>query len=222
MKRQQRAKNIESLKKEIASFMRRLYRQFLTTTSGGNISAVYDENTIFLTASATDKAVISANEIIAIDMNGNPLPDNPSLPVSIENRMHLEIYKVRPDVKAIVHAHPVYASALSASKIKIRDDLIAETRAVLGEIAYAEYSLMGSQGLAEIVASVAKSSNCIVMRNHGIIAIGKNLLQAFDRIEVLEAAAKMTILHEGVLKNTTNPLNSKDLLELDKMMGRKK
>ena len=222
MKSPQRNKNIEQLKKEIAYFMRRLYRQFLTTTSGGNISAVFDENTVLLTASATDKAKINSKEIISLDMNGNVFSDNPALPVSIENRMHLGIYEVRPDARAIVHAHPIYASALSASKIQIRCDLIAETRAVLAEIAYAEYSLMGSQTLAQVVANSAKKSDCIVMRNHGVIAIGKNLLQAFDRIEVLEAAAKMTVLHEGALKNSTIPLSNEKLIELDRMMGRER
>ncbi|HOK03718.1 MAG TPA: class II aldolase/adducin family protein [Victivallales bacterium] len=213
--------NIEKLKSEIAYFMRRLYRQFLTTTSGGNISAITDEKTILITASATDKARIKASEIIAIDLNGNTFSQNKTLQVSIEKWMHIEIYKNRPDVKAIVHAHPLNASALSASSIKIRDNLIAETRAVLGKITYAEYNLMGSVELAKIVAKSALNSDCIVMQNHGIIALGKNLLQAFDRIEVLEAAAKMTILHEGVLKGSTLSLSDEQILELDRMMGRK-
>ncbi len=221
MKRARNSEDITATKREIAYFMRRLYRQGLTTTSGGNISALCADNTVLLTASATDKARISSSEIIAISRDGALLGGNPDLPVTIESRMHLAVYEARGDVRAIVHAHPISGSALSASSAPIRDDLIAESRAVLGKIVYAGYGLMGSEDLAGIVARAALDSDCIVMRNHGVIALGKSLLQAFDRIEVLEAAAKMTILHEGALKGTTVPLSEKRLRELDRMMGRK-
>ncbi len=199
--------------------MRRLYRQKLTTTSGGNISAILEDDTVLLTASATDKARISSSEIIVMNGNGEILEGK--LPVTIENKMHLEIYATRKDVNAIVHAHPVSGSALSASLVKIRTDLIAESRAILGEIAYADYRIMGSKELAQVVAKFAKHSDCIVMQNHGVIALGKTLLQAFDRIEVLEIAAQMTILHQSALKGSTLALSKKDLRDLDKLMGRK-
>ncbi|HPN83692.1 MAG TPA: class II aldolase/adducin family protein [Victivallales bacterium] len=217
MRRDQNTKDILSLKKEIAYFMRRLYRQRLTTTSGGNISALFHD-IVLLTASATDKARISSSEIIEMNMGGEKICHGPK--ASIESKMHLSIYKARKDVRAIVHAHPPKGSALSASSVTIREDLIAETRAVLGKIAYADYELMGSENLAETVAKATKNSDCIVMRNHGVIALGKDLLQAFDRLEVLEAAAEMTILHEGVLKGSSLCLSKSELRALDVMQGR--
>ena len=99
---------IASFKNEIAYFMRRLYEQRLTTTSGGNISIKHDGR-ILITPSALDKGRITPEQISEMDMNGNPVGAS-SLKLSIESRMHLEIYRARPDVSAIVHAHPPTAT----------------------------------------------------------------------------------------------------------------
>jgi L-fuculose-phosphate aldolase len=128
--------------------------------------------------------------------------------------MHLEIYKQRPDINAIVHAHPVNACAFSASNREISTKYLAESYVVIGSIAYAPYVCQGTKELAEAVADAARNADCIVMRNHGVIALGKNLLQAFDRLEVLENAAKTTLLCEGSLAGSCRELSEEQLMEL--------
>jgi L-fuculose-phosphate aldolase len=206
------------LKENIASFMRRLYTQGLTTTSGGNISALSDDGTVFITPSASDKGTMTGSEIGRMDLDENIIGD-PFKP-SIESRMHLNIYKKRPDVKAVVHAHPVNASAFAASTLKISNRYMAESYAILGEIAYCDYFLMGSEELAEAVGNSVENADCVVMRNHGVLAVGKTLLQAFDRLEVLEAAARITLINISALKDGAVELSGKDLVDIDAMMGR--
>jgi L-fuculose-phosphate aldolase len=128
--------------------------------------------------------------------------------------MHLEIYKRRPDVKAVVHAHPVTASAFAASSHPIGTKYLAESLVILGDIAYAPYARMGSNELAEVVGDAAEKSNCIVMRNHGVIALGDNLLQAFDRLEVMENAAKITLICQGALAGDSVELSNEQVQEL--------
>ena len=181
-------------KKDVAYFMRRLYDRFLTTASGGNISFKVEDKNILITPSALDKGIISSEQIAVISVDGENLTQH--LKPSIETNMHLEIYKKRKDVLAIVHAHPVYASLFTAINRKVNTHLIAEARYMLGEPAIAEYALMGTNKLAKIVAESSLTSNVILLKNHGVLAVGKSLLEAFDRMEVLENCAKMTFLTE--------------------------
>jgi L-fuculose-phosphate aldolase len=202
---------VKTLSDEIAYFMCRLYQQGLTTTSGGNISARYGEN-ILITPSATDKGRMKGSEIGMLNMDCGIV--GAEFKPTIESRMHLEIYKRRPDVKAVVHAHPVTASAFAASSHPIGTKYLAESLVILGDIAYAPYARMGSNELAEVVGDAAEKSNCIVMRNHGVIALGDNLLQAFDRLEVMENAAKITLICQGALAGDSVELSNEQVQEL--------
>jgi L-fuculose-phosphate aldolase len=189
--------------KQVAYFMRRLYAQKLTTTSGGNVSQ-RSGNVILITASQTDKATVDELQIGILTMAGENLTEN--LNVSMESKMHLAIYAKRPEVMAIVHAHPVFATSFAIAGKEIKTNLAGEARAVLGVPVIAPYALMGTQDLAGKVADACLKGNVILMENHGILTVGKNLLQAYDRMEVLEAAAKMTFItsYLGGGKELTN------------------
>ena len=202
---------IKSLSEEIAYFMCRLYKCGLTTTSGGNISARCDDK-VLITPSATDKGRMAADQIGMLDMDCNIV--GKEFKPTIESQMHLEIYKRCPDVQAVVHAHPVYASAFAASKRPISTKYLAEALVVLGEIVYAPYACQGTKELAQIIGDAAEKADCIVMQNHGIIALGKNLLQAFDRLEVMENAAKTTFICQGPLTTDSIELSDEQAQEL--------
>lgn len=208
--------SISAYKKELAGFMRRLYRLKLTTTLGGNLSMLLPNGNMIITPSATDKGEIQASEIGTMDLNGKIIGKK-FIP-SIETKMHIQIYKTRPDIKAIVHAHPVTCCAFAATSTGINYKLIVEAYVVLGRIAYARYYPMGTSELAEEVADAAKYANCIIMKNHGALTVGDNLLQAFDRIEVMENAAQMTLMTGVELKKFYRPLNKTQLKKIDKSM----
>jgi L-fuculose-phosphate aldolase len=181
-------------RKEVARFMRRLYKHGLTTTSGGNISLRLSDELILITPSATDKGRMKWKEVGIINILGENL--TPHLRPSIETAMHLAIYKKKKEVTAIVHAHPVFASLFTAIRAKINTNLTAEARAILGDPLFVKYAVMGSVALAEVAAENILKSDILLLENHGILTTGSNLLQAFDKIEVLENAAKMTLMSE--------------------------
>lgn len=204
-------------KQAVADCMNRLYRQRLTTTSGGNISLRVSGDVILLTASATDKGNMTADDIAEIGLDG--INHTPRLKPSIETSMHLEIYKRHPHVKAVVHAHPPMASTFVAARKPINVRLIAEAYAMIGEPVIAPYALMGSPELAEAVAgSFQEHTTCVLMENHGVLCVGDTLLQAFDRIEVLENTAKIN-LYAAQLGGGVE-LDETQLREIDGMMGR--
>jgi L-fuculose-phosphate aldolase len=200
-------------RKEVAAFMRRLYRQHLTTTSGGNISLRLSENIILITPSATDKGRMTWKEVGIMTILGENL--TPELKPSIEYEMHLLIYRRKKDISSIVHAHPVFASSFTAMKSTIRTDLTAEARAICGDPKLVPYALMGTKELASLAADNIGESGILLLENHGILTAGSSLLNAFDKLEVLENAAKMTLLVE--ITGTKKPLGRSKVLELEKL-----
>ena len=200
-------------RKEVACFMRRLYKKGLTTTSGGNISLRISDDLIAITPSATDKSLMRWKEVGVMSLLGENL--TPDLKPSIENALHINIYKKNKDMTAIVHAHPVFASSFTAMKSTINTSLTAEARAICGEPRFVPYALMGSEELANIVAQNSTESDILLLENHGIITTGSTLLQAFEKIEVLENAAKMTLIVEMTGKKKV--LSTGRLREIEKL-----
>ncbi len=179
-------------RRDVAGFMRRLYRQGLTTTSGGNISCRLPDNMVIITPSATDKGRMRWQETGIMTLDGENL--TPELKPSIEHQMHLSIYRVRKNISAIVHAHPVFASAFTAMNLGIDTSLTAEARAICGDPLLVPYALMGTKELASLAAESILKSEILLLENHGVLTAGKSLLEAFDKLEVLENAARMTLI----------------------------
>lgn len=205
----------ENIMQEVAYFMRRLYRKSLTTSLGGNISCKIDNDKFAITPSQTDKGRMKADELGIVGLNGENY--TPKVKLSMETKMHLFIYQKRPDIKAIVHAHPPFCSVFAASNKKINCKLLGEAHALLGEPAYANYALMGTEELANIVSDSALTSNIIILKNHGILTVGDSLITAIDRIEVAEVAARLSILLN--INGNIQELNPDQLAEIDALMN---
>lgn len=206
-------KSFRKERKEVARFMRRLYDKGLTTTSGGNISIRISEEIMLITPSATDKGKMKWKEVGIMTMTGENL--TPALKPSMESEMHLSIYRKKADIKAIVHAHPVFASSYTATKSDIDTTLTAEAAAILGKPVRVPYALMGTTDLARIVSENIEKSRVLLLENHGILTAGSNLLQAFDLIEVLENAARMTLI--VAIAGKKSPLTKSRLTEIEKL-----
>jgi L-fuculose-phosphate aldolase len=205
---------------DVAAMMSRLYRCRLTTTSGGNISLRLSPDLFCITPSKLDKANLSADTIALVAMDGTNL--TPDLPLSIESEMHRQALLNRSDISAVIHAHPCHASAFTALGPAIDTKLLAESWYLLEEPAFAPYQRMGTAALAASVASCLKRSNVVLMENHGVLTVGKTLLEAFDLIEVLENAAHMTVIVQTMSLGgsfTSSPLTQQRCEELMEMKG---
>lgn len=207
------SKKFKKERKEVARFMRRLYKQGLTSTSGGNISLRISDEIIIITPSATDKGRMKWKEVGIMNIMGENL--TPDLKPSIESGMHLAIYKRKAEIKAIVHAHPVCASSFTAMKSRIETDLTAEACAILGTPVVVQYALMGTADLADLAAKNIENSDILLLENHGVLTTGANLLQAFDKTEVLENAAKMTLI--VTLTRKKSPLTRARAFEIERI-----
>ncbi|MDZ7860828.1 MAG: class II aldolase/adducin family protein [Candidatus Krumholzibacteriota bacterium] len=205
-------------KEEIAYFMNRLYARGLTTALGGNISLRNGANSILVTPSGLDKGRVTAASICEVSNDGRNLSGD--LTPSMETSLHLKIYKRRDDIKAVIHAHPPWATILSASNIEIKTNLTGESRFILGQIANVPYALMGSEKLAGEVFEAAANRDVIMIKNHGPVCLGQTLQDAFSKIEALEAAARTTLFTE--LLGGASRLTREQISEIDRLREQKR
>ena len=184
-------------KEQVALFMGRSYERGLTTSTGGNFSMRVG-SVMLITPSGLDKSSLKAEDIaediaeVDIETGKNLTPDKK---LSIETEMHRLIYKKRPDCISVMHSHPTFCCLYSASNESIDTTLIAESWYLLDRVVKVPYALMGTKELAERVSDYAeKGGNAFLLENHGALCIGKSPLNAFDRLECLEQAAKLSAL----------------------------
>jgi L-fuculose-phosphate aldolase len=201
-------------KDQVAGFMRRLYEQRLTTASGGNVSFRVD-NTILITPSQKDKASLTGSEIITMTLEGKC--QSSEMNPSMETMMHLAVYSKCPEVKSIVHAHPVITTAFIISGKSIKTNLAGESYAILGKPVIVSYALMGTQTLANLVADASRKGRVILMQNHGVLTTGKSLFEAYDCMEVLEACAKLNLFTE--ILGSRKELSPQELKAIDDLIS---
>jgi len=176
---------------EVAYFMQRLYRQKLTTSLGGNVSLRVD-HFVYITPSQVDKDRLSADDIIVMDTQGVVLQAKHKS--SMETSMHLSVYHTRPDIKAIVHAHSFWASLLAVSDLQPVNDISDEAYYTIQRLAFCNYQTMGTNELANEVASKIRNADTLILKNHGILTTGKTLVEALERLEILENMAHYSYL----------------------------
>lgn len=176
---------------QIVLIITRIYNRGLTTTSGGNISIMDENGDMWVTPSAIDKGTLRASDIILVKNDGTIVGKHKP---SSEYPFHKAIFLARPDMKAIVHAHPPALVSFSIVREKPDVNVIPQAKSVCGPIGYAKYALPGSDELGEVIADEFKKGfNGVIMENHGTVVGGTDLNDAFQRFETLEFGARTII-----------------------------
>jgi L-fuculose-phosphate aldolase len=168
---------------------RKLYNRGLTVSAGGNMSVRLNEEEILITPSGRNKGLLEEGDMIVVNMEGEPLTEGKP---SIETFMHLALYKKNPETNAVIHCHPLNCIALTM-KGKIKTDLTPEGVILLGNVPMVGYYTPGTQALVDAVAAHA-DSKAILMARHGAVTQGKDLQDAYDRMEELEFQARLQML----------------------------
>jgi len=176
---------------EIVQAMERIYRYRMTTTSGGNLSVRDENGDVWITPARVDKGSLRREDVIRVRAGGQV--EGPHRPSS-EHPFHQGIYQKRPDVRAVVHAHPVALVAFSICGQVPDTTLFPQARHVCGAVGFAAYALPGSEQLGRNIAEVfGRGFDCVLLENHGVVVGGATLQEAFERFETLEFTAKTVI-----------------------------
>lgn len=176
---------------QIVLIMQRIYRYGMTTTSGGNLSIQDADGSIWITPASVDKGRLRREDIVRVRPDGAVEGIHRA---SSEYPFHRSIYDRRPDVKAILHAHPPALVAFSIVRKTPDTRIIPQARHVCGEVGYAHYALPGSAALGQVIADAfAEGHDTVLLENHGIVTAGLDLFQAFQRFETLDFCARLII-----------------------------
>lgn len=182
-------------RKLIVEIGKLLYEKSYVVSSDGNISCRLDENRILTTPTMTGKGRMTEDSLAVTDLDGKPLNDKKA---SSELAMHLLIYRMRPDINAVCHAHPPHGTAFSVAGLAIDAPILSEVILTLGCVPLTAYGTPSTSELTESMKPFVAHHNALLMANHGAVAYGADLWQAFDRLETLEHTAKIAILSRAL------------------------
>ena len=197
-------------RRAIADVCHRLYdRGYLVATSG-NVS-VRQENGFLITPASTRKDAVECDMIVACDAAGLPLGVSGKRPSS-ETAMHASVYGLRPDVGAAIHAHPHYCLACSLADISLTEMLLPELAVYIGPVPSVPYATPGSEEMGEALRPFISAHNAFLLSRHGVLVLGKDLEDAFNRLEHLEHVAHVAYLVSSM--GTIEPLTKTELRKL--------
>lgn len=181
----------QTARREIISVCRLMYERSYVVSSDGNVSVRLDDGRVVATPTMTCKGRMSEDLLAVTDLEGKQLGDKRA---SSELAMHLLIYAERPDVRAVCHAHPPHGTAFAVAGLAIDQPILSEVILTLGCVPLADYGTPSTTELTEAMRPLIKHHNALLMANHGAVAYGGDIWQAFDRLETLEHTAKIAIL----------------------------
>jgi L-fuculose-phosphate aldolase len=177
------------LARDIVEIGRRLYAKGLIASTEGNISA-RSGRIVYVTPSGSCKGFLKPGEIVKVPFPGGRTSGRPSM----ELPMHLAVYGARDDVGAVVHAHPTVATGFAVAGIALDRPMLAEGVVTLGPVPLIAYATPSTASLAEGVARAIASANGVLLGSHGALTVGRNLHQAWERMETLEQIARVTLV----------------------------
>ncbi|MEQ1898483.1 MAG: class II aldolase/adducin family protein [Vicinamibacterales bacterium] len=202
----------EQIRADIVEIGRRLFSRGFVASNDGNISVRVDDTRLITTPKSVSKGFMTPDMMVVVDYNGKKLAGDRE--ASSELPMHLEIYRSRPDVNAVVHAHPPTATGFAVAGIPLTRAVLAEVVTTLGSIPIAEYGTPSTQELPDAVRKYIKAHDGLLLANHGAVTCGDSAMAAYYKMETIEHFAKISLVAR--LLGRENVL-SRD--EVDRLQG---
>ena len=181
-----------SLADELVQVCRKVYENKFVSAYDGNISVRNSANTFLITRSGVCKGEVTQDDILEMDADGKVLKGKGK--VSTENKLHRYAYSKRPEVNAVVHCHPIYASAFAVFGEGFTKHVLPEVILTLGKVPLCEYATPSTDELTNTLEPHINYSWAFLLRNHGAITLGKDLKDAYNKMEKLEHTAKIIFL----------------------------
>jgi len=182
--------SLKEIKKELIEYGKKAGEKNFTPGVSGNLSARYGNN-IVITTSGSANGYLDEDDFVVIDFDGNVVEGNKK--PSSEKMLHIEFYKLRPDINYIIHVHSPYLSTFASCRIPLDDPIMAENVFYFGQIPVAEYGLPSSNDLVEKTSEYFKEHNAVLMANHGFIIGDTTLKDAYLKLELAESYAQVVL-----------------------------
>ncbi len=182
----------DQLKREILRVCRRLDFLGFTPATDGNVSVRFAADRLLITPSLVPKGLIISGQILETDLSGRVLSGRGR--PSSEIKMHLEVYRQRPEVTAVVHAHPAAATALAACRLPLDKPILPEAVVMLGSVPLSGYATPSTDEVPKSISPLVKKHHAILLANHGVLTYGQSLQEALERMERVEHLARVALI----------------------------
>ena len=199
-----------ALRQDLVRFGKMLHSQGFVAATDGNLSVRLDDERILITPTCVSKGMMRAQDMVIVGLDGRKL--NGSSNPSSEITMHLTIYRMRPDVGAVVHAHPCTATGFASAGMALDEPLCSEVVITLGSVPLAPYATTGSMELSDSLRPFIPYHDAILMANHGVVTYGADLRQAYMRMEAVEHYARIVLTTR--LLGSAQSIDSRELEKL--------
>lgn len=175
---------------------RRCYAKNFIEANGGNFSYRMDDGRILATPTMISKGFMEPADLVILDLDGNQLAGKRAK--TSEILMHLTFYRNRPEVRSVIHAHPRHACAFAITKAAVPKCVMPEVEIFVGEVPITSYETPGTPKLSAQLMPVIRDFNCYLLANHGAVTLGTGIMEAFWRMEILDAYCQVVLLARGL------------------------
>jgi L-fuculose-phosphate aldolase len=179
------------IKLEMCEIGKRVYNRGMVASNDGNFSVKLNDNEYLCTPTGVSKGFMTPEYICKVDAQGNTLEANEGFRPSSEIKMHMRIYQERPDVKAVVHAHPMYATTFAIAGQPLMDPIMPEAVIFLGGVPLAKYGTPGTFEVPDSIMEFLPDYDAVLLENHGALSYGDSLLSAYHKMESVEFYARL-------------------------------
>jgi L-fuculose-phosphate aldolase len=184
----------DTLRADIVEIGRRLWMRGFVASNDGNISVRLGPDRLLMTPASVSKGFMTPDMMVVTDLDGRLIEGAPGRKPSSEALMHLVAYRERPDINAVVHAHPPLSTGFAVAGIALDRAVLAEVVTTLGSIPIAEYGTPSTREMADTVAPLIKVHDGVLLANHGALTIGRDLYSAYYKMETIEHFAQISLV----------------------------
>lgn len=185
--------NSQEIKELICDVCHKMWQLGWVAANDGNVSVKMDDGTFWVTPTGLSKSFITPDKLIRIDADMNVIEGAPGLKPSSETKMHMRCYQERPDVGAVVHAHPPTATGYAVANRPLDNYSMIETVIAIGSIPVTPYGTPSTYEVPEAIAPYLAEHDVLLLQNHGALTVGCDLITAYYRMETLELFAKISL-----------------------------
>lgn len=214
--------NEYEIKKEMCEIGKRVYNRGMVAANDGNFSVKLNDNEFLCTPTGVSKGFMTPEYICKVDAEGNVIQANKGFKPSSEIKMHMRVYKERPDVNAVVHAHPMYATTFAICGIPLTEPIMPEAVIALGCVPIAKYGRPSTMEIPDAVSEYLQYFDAVLLENHGALTYSDSLLNAYHKMESVEFYAQL--LYQSKMLGEPQVFSEKqveDLYEIRRQFGMK-
>lgn len=207
-----------ALRQRIVEIGKLMHQKNFIAAGDGNISARLDRERLLVTPSGVSKGFLDPRQLLIVDLNGEKIAPRAGkwrdLKPSSEIRLHLECYRQRADIGAVIHAHPPYAIACTLAGISLAQGILPEVVYDLGAIPTAPYATPASEEGAQAIRDLIRKHNAVLLDRHGSVTVGADVWEAYLRLERVEHVALMILAAQQALGKSPSPLSDEAIRKL--------